>query len=112
MAVALAALRQVHGDHTIDERVSSYALAEEVSATHRGMMIAIPVPQWECFRHFSLAQMALVLLELDRHVRLSAFRKKARKPKTGPKKKRAYNSKRPHVSTAKQLREKAKKETP
>ena len=39
MAVALAALRQIHGEKTVDDSVSSYALVEEVSTTYRGMMI-------------------------------------------------------------------------
>jgi hypothetical protein len=103
LAVALAALRQVHGDKTVDESVSSYALAEELSTTYRGMMIAIPAAEWVCFQHFTLTQMAWLLQELAGHIRLSAFQKKPRGPKKKSKKK-AYDSKRPHVSTAKKLK--------
>lgn len=45
MAVVLAALRCEHGEETIDERFSTYAMAEEISTTYRGMMVAIPTPQ-------------------------------------------------------------------
>ena len=101
-AVVLAALRCVHGDTTVEEQVSSYALAEEVGTTYRGMLIAIPPSQWHCFQTFSVAQVATVLRELAGALRLEAFRKTRRGPKK-PSEKKPYNAHRPHVSTARLL---------
>ena len=109
-AVVLAALRQVHGDQVVDESVSSYALAEELGTTYRGMMIAIPSEQWFCFREFSQQQLVEVLSQLAAAIRLSAFRKKRRGPKKSTVKKK-YDPKKPHVSTAKELAA-AKKSSP
>ena len=49
LAVVLAALRGVHGEETVDEEVSLYYVANEISATYHGMMIAIPAPEWDVF---------------------------------------------------------------
>jgi len=101
-AVVLAALRSVHDDQTVDETVSRYALAEELGTTYRGMMIAIPAPQWVCFQALAVVELAKLLKQLAGAIRLSAFRKKRRGPKK-PSVKKPYNAKRPHVSTAKAL---------
>jgi IS4 transposase len=100
LAVVQAALRHVHGQAIADNEISGYYLAEEIGATYRGMMIAIPPPEWQCFQDLSRAQLAELLVELARHVRLSAFRKHRRGPKK-PRAKPKYDPKRPHVSTAK-----------
>ena len=42
LAVVLAALRGVHGEETVEEEVSLYYIANEISTTYHGMMIAIP----------------------------------------------------------------------
>lgn len=101
-AVVLGALRSAHPEKDLDSTLSSYALAGELRCTYRGMMIAIPSPQWRCFQTCSLTEAATVIRELAGQIRLSAFLKKRRGPKK-PTVKRPYNSKRPHVSTAKQL---------
>ena len=49
MSVIKAALRAVHGEQTVEEKVSAYYLADEVTMTHRGMMIAIPEDEWAVF---------------------------------------------------------------
>ena len=100
LAVVQAALRHIHGQAIVDNEISGYYLAEEIGATYRGMMIAIPPPEWQCFQDLSRPQLAELLVELARHVRLSAFRKHRRGPKK-PRAKPKYDPKRPHVSTAK-----------
>ena len=102
LAVLHAALRRVHGVERVEQEVSSYHIAEEVSATYRGMMMAIPPADWLVFRHCSTAQMAQWLLHLAEPVRLAAFRKHRRGAKK-PQPKRSYDRKHPHVSTAKLL---------
>ncbi len=100
LAVIEAALRRVHGQQKVDNELSSSYLAEELGATYRGMMIAIPPPEWQFFQDLSLPRLAELLVELAQQIRLPAFRKHRR----GPKKLRSkptYDPKRPHVSTAK-----------
>lgn len=101
-AVVMAALRSAHPSKAIEATVSSYALAEELGSTYRGMMIALPAPQWQCFQALSVIALAALLQDLAGRIRLSAFSKKRRGPKK-PTLKKPYNSKRPHVSTQKQL---------
>jgi IS4 transposase len=102
LAVVLAALRSVHGQERVDEEVSLYYLANEVSTTYHGMMIAIPEAEWDVFYRMRASEMADVLLDLARRVNLRAFRKSLR----GPKKrhpKRKGGPTQGHVSTAKLL---------
>jgi hypothetical protein len=112
LAVVLAALRGVHGEETVDEEVSLYYVANEISTTYHGMMIAIPAPEWDVFYSMSPADLAAMLLELARKVRLQAIRKSSRRPKTPrpPGKKPARKG---HVATAKLLMNRqAKSATP
>ena len=46
MSTVKAALRAAHGAETVEEKVSGYYLADEITMTHRGMMIAIPEDEW------------------------------------------------------------------
>ena len=103
LAVVLAALRSVHGEETVDEEISLYYIANEISMTYHGMMIAIPEREWDVFYAMSTVDLAAILIELARGVRLQAFRKSPRRPQ-----KPRSQDKRPvrqgHVSTAKLLR--------
>lgn len=107
LAVVKASLRAVHGVEKVQVEVSSYYLAEEVSGTYRGMMIALPAECWEAFRALSLAQMAGLLTELAGRVRLAAFRKHRRGPKKKPAQ-RSKDAKKKHVSTARILAQRKK----
>jgi hypothetical protein len=102
MSVVKAALRSVHG-----EAVSFYYLVDELSGTHRGMMIAIPEDEWAVSHGLTAAAFAAILRESAAGARLSASRKQVRGPKRPPPK-RANGAKIKHVSTAKLL-EKRKK---
>jgi IS4 transposase len=95
------ALRAAHGDQPAAE-VSGYYLGDEIAATQRGMMIAIPAEHWAVFAGLSAEQFAGVLRELAGRVRLAAFRRHRRGPKKPPVKRR-YSKKHPHVSTAQLL---------
>ena len=100
MSVVKAALRGAHGAEKIEKEVSGYYLADEIAGTYRGMMIAIPEEEWRIFSQVTSPQMAELLLELARKVKLSAFRKHPRGPKK-PSPKRSSDKSQPHVSTAK-----------
>ena len=100
VSVIKAALSSIHGSKVIEEQVSGYYLADEISATYRGMMIAVDAEQWVIFRQLTPAQLVQLLRKLARKVKLSAFRKHPRGPKK-PVAKRKSDPKTPHVSTAK-----------
>jgi hypothetical protein len=102
LAVVLAALRGVHGQQKIDDEVSLYYLANEVSTTYHGMMIAIPEEQWGLFARMSTPELAATLLDLAQRGNLRALRKSPRGPKK-PRPEREGNSTPGHVSTAKLL---------
>jgi IS4 transposase len=102
LAVVLAALRGVHGESTVEEEVSLYYVANEIAATSKGMMIAIPESEWYVFYTMSTAEMAATLRDLAHRVCLEAIQKSPRGPKK-PRPKRQGSSKQWHVSTAKLL---------
>ena len=102
LGVIKGALRAVHGAEKVARDVSGYYLADEVAGTYRGMMIAIPAQHWRVFGGMSAAELARVLKELARKVRLEAFQKHARGPKKRAEKKRRIG-KSTHVATARLL---------
>lgn len=102
LAVVLAALRSVHGQEKVDEEVSLYYIANDLSTTYTGMMIAIPEAEWDVFARLSTPDMVATLLDLAQRVNLRAYRKSPRGPKK-PRPKRDGRSKPGHVSTAKLL---------
>ena len=100
LCVIKSALASVHGADVIEKQVSGYYVADEISATYRGMMIAIDYDHWVVFQQMTPTQLVKILKTLAANVRLSAFRKHPRGPKKPqPKRIRSKNS--PHVSTAK-----------
>jgi hypothetical protein len=107
MSVVKGALRSVHGTDAIDAGVSGSDLAEEVSGTTRGMMIAIPEDEWAVFHDLSASEMGAVLRDLARRVRLSHYRKQPRGPKK-PKPRKASGYDKKHLSTAKVLKDQKK----
>jgi hypothetical protein len=102
MSTVKAALRSVHGAAVIDTEFSTYDLAEEVAATHRGMMIAIPEDEWVVFQRLSPRELSPLLKQFAAAVRLPEYRKQPRGPKK-PRPKRTSGAKARHVSTAKLL---------
>lgn len=102
LAVVLAALRGVHGEETVDQEVSLYYIANDIATTYKGMMIAIPEPEWTLFSAMDLTELATIFHELAQRVRLRAFRKSPRDPKK-PRPERTGSPKQGHVSTAKLL---------
>ena len=103
-----AALRAVHGEQTVEEKLSGYYLANEVTMTHRGMMIAIPEDQWVVFQNLTPVEMAGVLIDLARNVRLALHPKQPRGPKK-PKPEKQSGAKIKHVATATVLKSRHKR---
>ena len=102
LSVIKAALGSVHGNKVVENEISGYYLADEISATYRGMLIAISEKQWLVFRRMTPNKLASVLKKLASNVKLSRFRKHPRGPKK-PLPKRKGSKKSPHVSTARIL---------
>jgi hypothetical protein len=98
--VLKAAMRSAYRDPSLLMELSGYYLAEEISSSYRGMMIAIEPRQWtKVFAHLSTREMAQLLKQLARNVDISEFRKSKRGPKKPPPKRTGgYREK--HVSTA------------
>ena len=114
LSVVLAALRSVHGMNKIEQEVSSYYLADEIRGTYRGMMIAIPPPEWQVFDQMNLIDLTKVLRNLATKVNLAVFLSHPRSTKKTKKwVKKTRPTKKPHVSTAKILSQnKLQKQTP
>jgi len=107
LSVIKAALASVHGTETVENEVSGYYVADEISGTYRGMMISIQDEEWIIFSQMRLSEFVNVLQHLAAEVKLSRFRKHRRGPKKPqPERKSCKNT--PHVSTAKILAERKK----
>jgi IS4 transposase len=102
MSVIHAALRSVRGEKRVEDNLSGYYLALEISQVYHGMMIAIPPVEWQIFQDLSTAQMATLMKQLARRVSLSKLQKHARGPKL-PQPARNYSGNGQHVATAKLL---------
>jgi hypothetical protein len=101
LSVVLAALRAAHGADVIEDAVSFYYLADEVSHTHRGLSIAVPDTHWTTYAQMTPDELAKALLRIACGVNLLRYRKHKRGPKK--KTKPMTKTRRPHVSTAKIL---------
>jgi len=97
-----AALRAKHGHAKIEDEVSEYYLADEISGTYRGMMIAIPEPKWKRFESIASDALGHTLLDLAGRVKLARFRRHPRGPKKPVPKRTRYTT-HTHVSTARLL---------
>jgi hypothetical protein len=106
-AVVKAALSSVHSADTIDNKLSGYYVADEISATYRGMIVAIEEEEWKAFQKISQSEVITLLKQLASNVNISAFLKNPRGPKK-PVSKRAKDPKHPHVSIARILAERKK----
>ncbi len=95
----MATLGSVHGEDRIAHEVSIYYIADELSGTYRGMMIAIAGENWIVFRQIPLYEFIVLLKQSAANVNLYAFHKHPIGRKKSPPK-RISSKKHPHVSTA------------
>ena len=102
LAVVLAALRGVPGEEKVEAEVSLSSIANDISTTYHGMMIAIPEAEWDVFARMSAPDLVATLRDLAQRVDLWAYRKSPRGPqRAGPT--HDGSAKQGHVSTAKLL---------
>lgn len=101
LAAVKGALRGVHGEKTMETKVSNYFLTEEISGVYGGMMIALPPKEWEEFQPLPVAGLAKYLTRWARVANLDNYPKHPRAPKKPPP--HRPNAQFQHVSTAKLL---------
>ena len=111
LAVVLAAMKAVHGTHTIERDVSSYYLGNEMAQMAESLDSLVDVQDWEVFRHLSTAQFAHWLIDTARHINLRRYQKHPRGPKK-PSTKRVQDTSKTHLSTARLLAERKKAKAP
>jgi hypothetical protein len=103
LAAVKGALRGVHGEETMETKVSNYFLTDEIGGVYQGMMIALPPQEWEVFQTMQPATLATCLRRWARTADLERYPKHPRGPKKA--KARRPNAKFKHVATAKLLAE-------
>lgn len=101
LAVIRAALEQAHPRPAQEPSLSTWALADELRGTYRGLMIAVPPEQWRALPALSPARWAQTLVRWARQVSLARYQTHRRGPKT-----RTPRPFRPtqHVATARLLK--------
>ena len=102
LSTVRAALRAEFGVEKIENEVSDYYLADEISGIYRGMMVAIPPEGWAPFLGLSAPALADKLRILARQIHLPRFKKHRRGPKK-PVPPRTRFKEHTHVSTAQLL---------
>jgi hypothetical protein len=105
LAAVKGAVRAVHGEEKAHKEVSNYFLAEEVSGTYRGMLIAVPPQEWQRFQALSPQALAAVLKAWARRMDLKKYPKHKR-GSTKPKRPR-QRATRQHVATARLLQKRS-----
>jgi len=101
-ATLKASLRAVHGEQKVQDEVSGFHIATDVSLDYNGMDVAIPDEMWERFQHMTAKQFATWLVTTAKNVDMRNIKKAKRgpkKPRTMPK----FDPVHPHVSTARLL---------
>lgn len=107
LSVIKSAMSSVHGANVVENEISGYYLADELSATYRGMLIAISEENWVVFQQMTPHKFSTILKKLAAKMKLYKFQKHPRKPKK-PQPKRKGSKKTPHVSTAQILAKRKK----
>lgn len=115
LVVLKGALAAVHGQQPVEDQLSGYALAQEISQDSSGLAIALPPEFWRSFGRLSTGAFADWLLATARRVPWPAYHKARRAPKKGPpptsggRPKKKGSRRRTHVSTARILNQRQKK---
>ena len=107
LSVIKAAMSSVHGANVVENEISGYYLADELSATYRGMLIAISNENWVVFQQMTAHKFTTILKQLAEKMKLYRFQKHPRGPKK-PQPKRKGSKNTPHVSTSQILAKRKK----
>jgi hypothetical protein len=108
MSVIRASLRAAHGVEKVDQEVSLYRLCDEIAGTYRGQEIAVGEQYWtQIYAHLTAAEVAAALLHIAQTIDLKRYKKHKRSPKVAKPKLTKKN--RPHISTARILKDQSKR---
>ncbi len=99
LSVVKSAMSSVHGAKVVENEISGYYLADELSATYRGMLIAISKENWVVLQQMTVYKFVTILEQLAEKMKLYRFQKHPRGPKK-PQPKRKGSKNTPHVSTS------------
>ena len=107
LACVRGALASTYGQEKVENELSAYYLALEVSRAYEGMMAAVPPRDWAAFATMTAPKLAAVLKRVAQEVDWERYRKSPR----GPKKPVSIrsNKKHHHAATARLLE---KRKTP
>lgn len=109
LAVLKGALASVHGQEAVEQKLSTYMVAQEISQDISGLDKALPQSFWERFARMGSAEFAAWLHGLARQVRWPKYHKAKRSPIKGhgaaeaDPPKRKGSRQRTHVSTKRVL---------
>lgn len=105
LAVVKATLRAKYGEEKIENELSGYYVAGNITRTYDGMLVAIEEQEWDVFHQMTDEEFIGVLHQLASNVDMKKFRK-APKRKRKPKQERERNlyANHNHVSTARLLK--------
>lgn len=101
LAAVKGALRGIHGEETMETKVSNFFITDEINTNYGGMMVAFPPEEWTEFQALSPAKLARQLHRWAKTADLGNYPKHPRGPKKA--KPKPPNAKFQHVSTAKLL---------
>jgi hypothetical protein len=111
LSVVKSCVTKVHGEVVPRDRLSGYYLAEEISASYRGMLIAVRPKTWRRkFGSLSPRALAHALETMASYVYPEQFRKTKRGPKK-PRPKRSSGKRIHHVSTARIIAQRTRNKT-
>ena len=99
VAVVKGAIRAVWGKDFVEDEMSTYYLTLEVAQVTKGMLIAVPVTDWNKFRVMTPQQFANTMTSLARKIDTRKYTKQTRPPKKKPPRKISGKHNH-HISTA------------
>jgi len=108
LAAVRAALRAEHGSERAQE-VSIFQAALDISGMYRGMMVALPEPEWRRYEEMPIAEFAAWLRQVARAVDWEAGLKKSRRGPKKPQAEKPSAARNRHVSTQRLLEEHQKR---
>lgn len=104
LAVVAAALRRIHGDEVIATKVSGFYIAGEISRGYLLLEVLGGMPEWSRLGALSDTGYLALLLEIAETANLERYKKHSRGPRK-PRPERTEYLDKPHVSTARLLRD-------
>jgi hypothetical protein len=107
LAVLRGAVGRVRGPAWVQQELSSYCMAEEITGSYRGMELRLPGDYWQRYRNLRAAALARWLQQMAGRIDDRRYRKSKRGPRPNPQVKRGKRG--GHRSTARVLQNRQKK---